>query len=550
MKKIVSLVLVCMMLLSLAAIPAGAEAELKTIRCFGIDNSRMVGDKTVYISDLQKGTYGESKMWAELQDQLASYGLKLEYELIRDDQYQVVVQTRLASGLNCDYMALKYLDDSTLFMMAESGRLQSINDILEYSDGTAKKFFYEGDGREAIAKSSLEDGKLYWFGSTVHGYRGDYNNLQGSPRGAMIRYDWLQKLGLEVPTTTDELYEALVAFQENDMNGNGEKDEVATLALDSFQNGIAQFYGIGAGAKFYYCNAVTGELENLWYSPYIKEYFKFMQKLNEAGLIDTSMQGNEKQAANQISLLADWHMISNKEPVVTVQEGAAPAYYVPIMCKAPEIDIEPFVERADGPAGAGGGGTVWGFTNECDPEAAAALLDYLTSDEYYLLTEWGIEGYTFNYDENGQPVKFKGESIEQIHWFNRYGLWSLGIFSRHERVDRDEENNRVMNAGKEQGYPEGYVIKAEMSVKSMETENALYDALLAVATNEEQEKILEWYTDLDTYSDELATKLILGQASLDDWDTYMADFERLHMAEFMELQQGRYERAKTALGIE
>lgn len=551
MKKVLSLVLACVMLLSLASISATAEQELKTIRVLGIDNSRMVGDKTVYISDLKNGTYGESKMWAELEAQLAARGIKLEVELVRQDQYQVVAQTRLASGLKCDYMALRYLDDSTLFQMAEVGRLQDLNSIIDnYSDGTAKEFFYNGNGQQDMAKNSLQDGKLYWFTSNVNGYLGDINNHKGSTRGAMIRYDWLQALGLDLPTTTDELFDALVAFQENDMNGNGEKDEVVSVALDNFQNGISEFYGIGAGGFFYYHNTVTGELECAWTAPYVKEYFAFMQKLHNAGLLDTSLSSNEKQAANQTSLLADWQVNSNKEPVVPVQEGAAPAYYVPFVCKDPTIDIDPYIERNDGPAGAGGGGVVWGFTNECDPEAAAALLDYITSDDYYLLTEWGIEGYTFNYDENGKPVKFKGDSIEQIHWFNRYGLWALGIFPRIERVDRAEEIARVIAAGKEYGYPEGYVLKGEMSEKLMLQENALSDALLAVATPEEQEKINEWYTDLDTYSDELAMKLILSQASLDDWDSYMADFERLHLAEFMELQRGRFERAKVALGLE
>lgn len=162
MKKVLSLVLACVMLLSLASISATAEQELKTIRVLGIDNSRMVGDKTVYISDLKNGTYGESKMWAELEAQLAARGIKLEVELVRQDQYQVVAQTRLASGLKCDYMALRYLDDSTLFQMAEVGRLQDLNSIIDnYSDGTAKEFFYNGNGQQDMAKNSLQDGKLY-----------------------------------------------------------------------------------------------------------------------------------------------------------------------------------------------------------------------------------------------------------------------------------------------------------------------------------------------------------------------------------------------------
>lgn len=37
---------------------------------------------------------------------------------------------------------------------------------------------------------------------------------------------WLDKLGLDVPTTTDELYTVLKAFKDKDPNGNGKADEV------------------------------------------------------------------------------------------------------------------------------------------------------------------------------------------------------------------------------------------------------------------------------------------------------------------------------------
>ena len=34
----------------------------------------------------------------------------------------------------------------------------------------------------------------------------------------MINKNWLDQLGLSIPETTDELYEVLCAFRDNDMN--------------------------------------------------------------------------------------------------------------------------------------------------------------------------------------------------------------------------------------------------------------------------------------------------------------------------------------------
>ena len=41
------------------------------------------------------------------------------------------------------------------------------------------------------------------------------------------------------------------------------------------------------------------------------------------------------------------------------------------------------------------------------------------------------------------------------------------------------------------------------------------------------------------------TKLILGQKSLDDWDSYMDDLKRLGLDELIEIYQGRYDRTKS-----
>ena len=42
----------------------------------------------------------------------------------------------------------------------------------------------------------------------------------------MINKAWLDKLGLQVPTTWDELENVLKAFKTQDPNGNGQADEI------------------------------------------------------------------------------------------------------------------------------------------------------------------------------------------------------------------------------------------------------------------------------------------------------------------------------------
>lgn len=54
------------------------------------------------------------------------------------------------------------------------------------------------------------------------------------PKGCdtpFINKAWLDRLGLEIPTTVDEWYEVLKAFKEQDANGNGDpNDEIPLTA--------------------------------------------------------------------------------------------------------------------------------------------------------------------------------------------------------------------------------------------------------------------------------------------------------------------------------
>ena len=55
----------------------------------------------------------------------------------------------------------------------------------------------------------------------------NYNDYEyKTSQGYYIRKDWLRKLELKEPKTVEELYEVLVAFRDQNPNGNGKKDEI------------------------------------------------------------------------------------------------------------------------------------------------------------------------------------------------------------------------------------------------------------------------------------------------------------------------------------
>ena len=68
-------------------------------------------------------------------------------------------------------------------------------------------------------------GESRWTTSAIEGVNWGIPRLRVLPRnGAVIWQDWLDNLGLEMPTTFDELYDVLYAFTYNDPDGNGVQD--------------------------------------------------------------------------------------------------------------------------------------------------------------------------------------------------------------------------------------------------------------------------------------------------------------------------------------
>src|SRR5699024_41996 len=52
------------------------------------------------------------------------------------------------------------------------------------------------------------------------------------PNKFWINKTWLDNLGLEMPTTLDEFYDVLVAFRDQDANGNGDPNDEIPFAGD------------------------------------------------------------------------------------------------------------------------------------------------------------------------------------------------------------------------------------------------------------------------------------------------------------------------------
>ncbi|HML45440.1 MAG TPA: extracellular solute-binding protein, partial [Clostridia bacterium] len=95
--------------------------------------------------------------------------------------------------------------------------------IADYAPNLTK--IYE-ESPDAKKQATLDDGANYYF---------PFLRLEPESKagGPILRKDWLEKLGLDLPVTMDDWHDMLVAFRDNDPNGNGEADEIPFISRGS-----------------------------------------------------------------------------------------------------------------------------------------------------------------------------------------------------------------------------------------------------------------------------------------------------------------------------
>ena len=104
----------------------------------------------------------------------------------------------------------------------------------------------------------------------------------------VINVKWLEKLGLEKPTTTEELKQVLIAFRDaGDLNGNGKVDEIPLMYSGRTSQTREQcFYGIFGGPIKEPFVIKNGKVTFAGMHSAFKNFVKYFADLYAEGLID------------------------------------------------------------------------------------------------------------------------------------------------------------------------------------------------------------------------------------------------------------------------
>ena len=166
--------------------------------------------------------------------------------------------------------------------------LFSTNEILMYKDQNAIEPIGDYLSGNETWKSMPEDMQnLYQFDGDLWGLPAGFTQNMFT---RTMRKDWLDNLGLSVPTTIDEFYEVVRAFTYDDPDGNGVDDTYGLTAAgtcnlqDIFQSFNARLNTDGSRSITYDPEA------NAWIDTMLKpemaECLTFLNKLYSEGILD------------------------------------------------------------------------------------------------------------------------------------------------------------------------------------------------------------------------------------------------------------------------
>lgn len=118
---------------------------------------------------------------------------------------------------NADY------SDYELLKLAKDGAIVPLNDLIENNMPNFKKVLEEAPEYKSMI--TAPDGNIYAF-PWIEELGSSKERIQAVDSMPWINVEWLKKLGLDMPKTTEELKEVLIAFKTKDPNGNGKADEI------------------------------------------------------------------------------------------------------------------------------------------------------------------------------------------------------------------------------------------------------------------------------------------------------------------------------------
>ena len=411
--------------------------------------------------------------------------------------------------------------------MLKYDQLQPITDVFEeYASDMLKQ--YVRSGGDALMDAVSKDGEMYAIPAP--------NITAGGVNEMWIRQDWLDELGLEVPRTVDELMNVATAFVENKMGGDntigivGPSTNGQLIAIGSNVWGLDPIFGAYQSYPEYWLRDEDGNVIYGSVQPETKEALAKLAEMYEAGAIDPEIfvrsDSKEPVTAGQVGIFfGPWGAGYSLWSVIMGGHDDWQAYLAPLAA-----DGNFYSPMADPTS------QYVCISKDCEhPEAAIKIINYLIANEQTWINESVALSTApvyplYNAYDNADEIEYSYEwmkkvndgevAVEDVDVTGRKllasdleGLVALKLepkddFSiKYWDYDSDKVKSNLVRlicimVGERPLVEEGYI----------PIEN-IYSGVTDTMTTK--------WANLQKIEEETFAKIILGQASVDEFDNFV-----------------------------
>ena len=413
--------------------------------------------------------------------------------------------------------------------LLEDGQLLRLNDLMakyapNFTAELAKHPDWEKDAK-------LDDGSFYAF-----------HWIRPTPElrlscGFVIREDWLEKLGLEMPDTIDELYDVLVAFRDRDPNGNGEADEIPLVSSNA-NNSYAGSFSFNNLMMAFGCNPFddyfspkSGKVEFTAIDPGYKEFLGMMVKWYEEGLINKDFLTADRNAYNN-------YIETN---VAGVFHGLLSGTIGSSLTNMAQVNPEFSITGVPTLLGSAGKrytthynpampGNSAAISAKCqNPEVAVKWLDYQYSEAGIRFNTIGIEGMTYT-DEGGEIA------LTDFVTKNPDGHAPVTVLAAYAPTVFGEQHPAY-----------NLLLTFPQQIATLDTWLGDFDASIEMPRTlslsaEEGSRYSAIFNDIRTLLEEQSLKIIRGELPLDSYDGTIETIKAMGIDEATAIKQAAYDR--------
>ncbi|WP_106766652.1 extracellular solute-binding protein [Paenibacillus faecalis] len=468
----------------------------------------------------QKKSHEEMKV---VQDFEAATNVHIEWDATVEG-YEEKKNLMFAGGELPDvFFGAESLTDDDLMKYGPQGMLIALEDLIPTYAPHIHKLLEENP--EIKKMITAPDGHIY-----------SIPQIQEGPEQALgevmfINKVWLDKLGLPLPTTTDEFEATLKAFKDQDPNGNGKADEIPfSFLYDNMLNGISSLHGaFGLLDTPSHISVNDGKVIFNPSQPEYKEATAYLGRLFTQGLIDKEVFTHDRNVyfAKGKNEGAPLYGVFSGFRAVNVAGVEYMDEYVPLPpLKGPKGDqlwneYNPhYFTRA-------------GFaitSANPHPELSLRWVDELYKEKNALQWAYGPIGTTMKENADGTysflPTP-DGMNFDEFRHSEAPGNTTATaiLMDTANRIESNEAKLERMEY---------------MKVYEPFMENTAYPNMLFTAEDMERMAILK--ADIMSYVLQMQPNWIMNGTVDKEWDAYLKKLDDMGLGEMMNILQSNYER--------